>query len=112
MSYPSDITKEQFNKILPILEKAKKTTKPRTLDLYDVFNALLYVVTTGCQWRALPKDYPKWKSVHYYFKIWNEKNDDDSSTLEEVLKKINKFRTYQKWQKMLNDHGYSRYSKC
>jgi len=73
--------------------------------LYDVFNALLYVVTTGCQWRALPKDYPKWKSVHYYFKIWTEDNKK-TSTLEEVLKKISKVRAYKKWQKMLNDYGY------
>jgi len=111
MSYPSDITREQFNKILPILEKTKKTTKPRILDLYDIFNALLYVVTTGCQWRALPKDYPKWKSVYYYFKIWSEKNKNNSSTLEKVLKKNNKLRAYQKWQKNLNDYGYSRRSK-
>jgi len=106
MSYPSDISREQFNKILPILEKTKKQTKPRKLDLYDVFNALLYLVTTGCQWRALPKDYPKWNSVHYYFKIWSESNNKKTSTLEEVLKKISKIRAYEKWQKMLNDHGY------
>jgi len=112
MSYPSDITREQFNKILPILEETKKTTRPRTLDLYDIFNALLYIVTTGCQWRALPNDYPKWKSVHYYFKIWSEEKDNNPSTLERVLKKINKFRAYQKWQKMLHDYGYNRCTKC
>ena len=107
MSYPSDITRKQFKIILPILEKTKKKTKPRQLDLYNIFNALNYVLTTGCQWRALPKDYPKWKSVHYYFTIWN-----DSSTLDEVFKKINKKRTYQEWQKSLNNHGYCRRSKC
>ena len=111
MSYPSDITKKQFNKIRPILEKTKKTTRPRELDLYDIFNALLYVVTTGCQWRSLPKDYPKWNSVYYYFTIWSIDNKK-TSTLEKVLKKINKIRTYQKWQKMLNNYGYSRCSKC
>lgn len=106
MSYPSDITREQFEKILPILEEAKKKTKPRKLDLYDIFNALLYVVTTGCQWRALPKDYPKWKSVHYYFKIWTKPNKKGTSALEEVLKKINRIGAYKKWKKALNDHGY------
>ncbi|MBU0722838.1 transposase [Patescibacteria group bacterium] len=69
MKYPSNITKAQFEKIVPILEGARKKTKPRTLNLYEVFNELMYVVTTGYQWRALPKDYPKWRSVHTYFKI-------------------------------------------
>lgn len=101
MSYPSNITREQFKIILPILEKAKKQTKPRKLDLYDIFNALLYVLNTGCQWRSLPKDYPKWKSVHYYFTVWN-----DNKILEKVLKKINRERTYKEWKKSLNDHGY------
>jgi transposase len=69
MNYPSDITKEQFNKIAPTLDTARKKTRPKTLSMYEVFNGLLYVVSTGCQWRALPKDYPKWKSAHYYFQI-------------------------------------------
>jgi transposase len=112
MNYPSDISKKQFEEILPILEKVKKTTRPRVLDLYDVFNALLYVVVTGCQWRALPKEYPKWKSVHYYFTIWSEKNDENSSALEEVLKKINRLGAYQEWQKMLNIPVNNRRSKC
>ena len=106
MKYPSDITKVQFNKIAPLLEGARKKTKPRTLDLYDIFNGLLYVVTTGCQWRALPKDYPKWKSVHYYFRVWSELDNKKTSVLEEVLKKIGQRRAYEKWQKALNDHGY------
>lgn len=63
MIYPSDTSKEKFETIRPILESARKTTKPRALDLYEVFNGVLYVVSTGCQWRALPKDYPKWNTV-------------------------------------------------
>lgn len=106
MPYPSDITKKQFNQILPILEKTKKKTKPRELSLYRVFNAILYVTSTGCQWRSLPKNYPKWNSVHYYFKIWSQKNSDNSSALEEVLKKINRIGAYKKWQKMQHEHGY------
>lgn len=110
--YPSDLSRKQFNKIRPILEKAKKTTRPRKLDLYDIFNALNYVVTTCCQWRALPRDYPKWKSVHYYFRIWSTPDKNGLSALDKVLKKINRTRTYEKWQKMLNDYGYCRCSKC
>jgi transposase len=58
--YPSDITPEQFEIIRPHLESFKKTTKPRELDLYDIFCAILYVLKSSCQWRMLPSDYPKW----------------------------------------------------
>ena len=88
MKYSTDITREQFNKIFPILDGAKKKTKPRTLDLYDVFNGLLYVVKTGCQWRNLPKEYPDFRSVHSYFRKWSEiKKGETESILDKVLKK-------------------------
>ena len=86
--YPSDISKEQFEEIREILENARKKTKPRKIDLYEVFCALLYIIKSGCQWRMLPKDFPKWRSVHAYFQIWSEKREDKESILEEVLKKI------------------------
>ena len=47
--YPSDITREKFAQILPILELAKKKTRPRQVDLYNVFNATLYILRSGCQ---------------------------------------------------------------
>ena len=107
MKYPSDITREQFNKIAPMLEGARKTTRPRTLDLYDVFNGLLYVVNTGCQWRALPKDYPKWRSVYSYFQIWKEVVEGRTgSVLTQVLKKNSRSGAYKKWQETLHEHGY------
>ena len=87
-AYPSDISREQFNKILPLLESARKNTRPRTIDLYDVFCAILYLLKSGCQWRMLPKDFPKWRSCYHYFVIWSKKVDDSSeSILEKVLKK-------------------------
>lgn len=57
--YPSDISKERFDLIAPLLEQARRKTKPRTIDLYEVFCAVLYLLCTGCQWRALPSDFPK-----------------------------------------------------
>ena len=106
MSYPSDISREQFEVIRPLLETARKRTKPRKLDLYEVFNALLYVVKTGCQWRALPKDYPKYVTVHRYFRIWSQENDEGESVLGEVLKKTGSARAYKQWQERLYQHGY------
>ena len=71
--YPSDITREQFEVIRPQLDNFKKTTKPRALDIYDVFCAVVYVLKSCCQWRMLPSDYPKWGTVYSYFRQWNHK---------------------------------------
>ena len=87
-SYPSDISRVQFEEIRLILEKARKKTKPRKLDLYDIFCGVLYIVKTGCQWRMLPKDYPKWSSVYAYFRIWKDTDNHKESILDAVLKKL------------------------
>ena len=86
-SYPSDISRKAFEEIKPLLESARKKTCPRKLDLYDVFYAILYIIRTACQWRMLPKDFPKWRSVHEYFRIWSERSGDEPSILERALKK-------------------------
>jgi hypothetical protein len=85
--YPSDITREQFAHILPLLDGARKKTKPRTIDLYDAFCGVLYILKSGCQWRMLPSDFPKWRSVHAYFQIWSEERDGNPSLLETIVKK-------------------------
>ena len=58
-TYPSDISREQFAPLLPLLESARKRTAPRQVDLYDVFCAILYLQRTGCSWRALPGRFPQ-----------------------------------------------------
>ena len=63
-NYGSDVSREQFEIIREDLEKAKKATRPRKVDLYDIFRAVLYILKTGSQWRNLPKDFPNWKSVY------------------------------------------------
>jgi transposase len=87
-NYPSDITREQFKLIRNELEAAKKKTKPRTVDLYDVFRAILYLIKSDCQWRMLPAEFPNWNTVYMYFRIWSEKKDGQASILERVLKKL------------------------
>ncbi|GHU56417.1 hypothetical protein AGMMS49975_19690 [Clostridia bacterium] len=66
-NYPSDITREEFNIIRNELEQAKKTTKPREIDLYGIFCAILYLIKSGCQGRMLPADFPKRGIVRYYY---------------------------------------------
>ncbi len=100
--YPSDITREQFKKIQAILESARKKTRPRELDLYDIFCGVLYVLKSGCQWRMLPSDFPKWRSVYSYFQIWSEHTEGEKSVLEQTLKKNNWRGSYQPWEERKN----------
>ncbi|WP_018607132.1 transposase, partial [Uliginosibacterium gangwonense] len=77
--YPSDVSREAFEQIRPLLESVRKQTKPRTVDLYDVFCGVLYLLKSGCQWRMLPSEYPKWRTVHAYFAKWSELGPDGLS---------------------------------
>ena len=88
-SYPSiHISREQFVRILPTLESARRRTKPRTVDLYDVFCGVLYLLKSGCQWRMLPADFPNWRTCYKYFRQWSERpGPGQDSILEQVLKK-------------------------
>ena len=85
--YPSDVSQEQFEQIRPLLEGVRKKTKPRKVELYEVFCAVLYVLKSGCQWRMLPSDFPKWRTTYSYFAKWNEPAQDGVSVLEQALKK-------------------------
>ena len=71
--YPSDLTDGQWQKIRGLLPKKKQRGR-KPLDRRVVMNAILYVVRTGCQWRALPKDFPNWKSVYSVF--WRLRKSD------------------------------------
>ena len=86
-SYPRDISREQFEVIKPLLESARRKTSPRRVDLYEVFCAVLYLLRSGCQWRMLPDDFPKWRTVHSYFAIWSEPREG-GSLLEQAFKKL------------------------
>ena len=97
-SYPSDISREQFARVLPILLTARRRTKPRTVDLYDVFCGVLYVLKSGCQWRMLPADFPQWQTCYKYFRQWSERPDSEQpSILERVLKKIGWLGPTEQW---------------
>ena len=85
--YDSDISREKFEEILPLLQSVRKRTKPTTLDLHEVFCAVLYLLRTGCQWRMLPREFPKWVTVHSYFAKWSKPDQDGISVLERALKK-------------------------
>ena len=68
--YASDTTHKEWALIAPFLPAPKRVGRPRTTDLRDVFDAILYIATTGCQWRMLPNDFPPVSTVRRYFYDW------------------------------------------
>jgi len=67
--YPTDLTDNQWQFIIePLIPKAKPGGRPRGVDMRRIINAILYVNRSGCQWRMLPKDFPPWGTVYYYFR--------------------------------------------
>ena len=105
--YPSDISREQFEHIRPSLEGFKRRTRPRAVDLYEVFCALLYVLRSGCQWRMLPSDFPKWRIVYSYYEQWSDRQDENKpGLLKSVLKKIGWRHSCQPWPEGKNEFLY------
>lgn len=82
--YPSDITRADFEAIKPILEQSIKKRRPREVDLYEIYCALLYVLKSGCQWRMLASDFPKWQNVYRYFRVWCDRVLDKEGKLLEL----------------------------
>jgi putative transposase len=73
--YPTDMTDSQWHLIKDLLPPAKPGGRPRSLDMRAVINALFYVAVGGIKWRLLPREYPCWKSVYHYFRLWRKSGD-------------------------------------
>lgn len=70
LRYPSDLTDEEWGLVEPLIPPARRGGGKRTVAMREVVNGLMYVLSTGCQWRALPKDLPARSTVHGYFTLW------------------------------------------
>jgi putative transposase len=68
-NYPTNVSNSQWQVISKFLDLERK----RKYDLQEIVNGILYLVKTGCQWRMLPADFPKWETVYYYFSSWKKK---------------------------------------
>ncbi len=68
--YSTDLTDAAWGLIAPLLPAAGTGGRPRTTDTRAVLNAIFYLLRTGCQWRLLPRDFPAWGTVYYYFRSW------------------------------------------
>ena len=78
-AYPSDLTDEQWEVLKRLLPAAKPGGRPRSVDLREVVNALLYLLRTGCAWRQLPHDLVPWGTAWAYFRRWR-----DDGTVERI----------------------------
>jgi putative transposase len=65
--YATDMTDAQWQAIARLIPPAKEGGRPREVDMRSLVNGIFYLVRTGCAWRMLPKEYPPWQTVYYYF---------------------------------------------
>src|SRR5215207_8772025 len=79
LRYDSDLTDAEWLLVAPLIRPAKRGGRPRTVDVREVLNAIFYVLWTGCQWKALPKDLPPRSTVWEYLDLW-----DWDGTLERI----------------------------
>jgi putative transposase len=70
--YPSDLTDAQWDILEPLLPKGRPLGRPRKTSLRRVVDAILYRNRNGCTWRALPHDFPTWRTVYNYFTRWRD----------------------------------------
>jgi len=79
--YPSDLSDEEWEILQPIIDRLEPYTtgRPRPSDLREILNAIFYLNKTGCPWRYLPKDFPSYHLVNYYYNKWT-----DNQLLERV----------------------------
>ncbi len=83
-AYDTDLTDAQWAILEPLLPPAPGGGRPRTTDLREVLNAILYLLRTGCGWRLLPHDFPPAGTVYDYFKQW--RRDGTITRIHETLR--------------------------
>ena len=79
--YSSDLSDAEWALLAPLMPPPRRGGRPRTTDMREVMNALMYLLRTGCQWRMLPKDFPPHPTVYGYFqefiqlRVWDKIHD-------------------------------------
>lgn len=72
LAYATELSLEQYELLESLLNPPSPTGRPRSVNLMQVWQAILYVLVTGCAWRLLPKEYPPYSTVYYYFRKWRD----------------------------------------
>lgn len=68
--YPTDLTDRQWGRLKPLLPPPAGAGRPRSVERRELVDAILYVLRNGTTWRALPHDFPPWRTVYHYFRLW------------------------------------------
>jgi len=71
-AYPSNLTRDQYEFLSDLIPEPKSGGRPRTVDMWEVLNAIFYILVEGVRWRSLPGDFPKWQTVYTYFRNWRQ----------------------------------------
>src|SRR6202161_93404 len=71
LRYPSDLTDAEWAHVAPVIPPARRGGNRRHIDEREVVNGLMYILSTGCQWRAIPKDLPARSTLYDYFDLWS-----------------------------------------
>jgi transposase len=71
LRYPSDLTDAECAHIAPLIPPARRGGNRRHCDERELVNGLMYILSTGCQWRAIPKDLPARSTLHDYLELWS-----------------------------------------
>ena len=71
LRYPSDLTDAEWAIVEPMIPPARRGGRRRSVNVREVLNGIFYVLSTGCQWKALPKDLPPKSTVYDYLELWN-----------------------------------------
>ena len=79
LRYPSDLTDAEWALVGPMIPPAKRGGNRRTVNIREIVNGVMYILSAGCQWRAIPKDLPPRSTLNDYFRRW-----DDDGTLDRL----------------------------
>jgi putative transposase len=82
--YPTDLSDAEWRNLEPLVPPIKSGGRPANYTRRDILNAVLYVLRSGCQWRMLPHDLPKWQTVYTYYRNW--RLDGSWKRIHEVLR--------------------------
>ena len=71
LRYPSDLTSDEWALVEPLIPPARRGGNKRHVDVREVMNGIMYILSTGCQWRAIPKDLPPRSTLFDYLDLWS-----------------------------------------